>query len=764
MIARFRALVERRVPQFLAIYLGVCWGIIEFVSFAEGRYGLSPHWTDLALIGFTLLIPSVLLVTYHHGRPGRDELVRAEKIGIPLNALLVAVVLFLGFSDKELGAVTTSVTVQDESGRTIERAVPKASFRQRLALFNFDGDASDTAVAWLRYGLPTAIATDLAQDMFLDVRPSPYFRAKLRQLGFQEEVGVPLSLKRQIAEEQHLPHFVTGTVTRNGPEISVQLGLYEVGSGTLVEERVLQGTDLFLLVDEVSSALKDALDIPSTAAVRDLPISEVLTASAPAFRDYVEGAAALQVRDDWVGATALMERAVAADPTFTAAHLALHNIYLLSNQAQRSMAPLQKAMDHLYRLPERMQYDVKAEYYFMKQERDKAFAVAKLKVDLFPEDISGYALLSQFQMLQNDRDGMIASLQKIIELDPAQHERLRELGGLYEAKGDFDRALEYYSQYAERFPSMHESFLSLAKLHRARGDHPQARANYERALLIAPGEIPAIVGLAALQRDLGEFDAALRQYEEALAAASSAEERAAALGGLADYFRFRGELRRSLEYAEQALVEEAKFQPPFLAAAQRLGLTTTYVRAGRTDEARRALAQVAEEIQPPFDFVALLGWVELHLELEQPDSAEKAVAGVDQAIETYYPLLKPRATLARGRIAELRGQCAAAIALYEEKLAIDPTDAGVHTNIARCHRALGQPRASIESALRTLRIVPFHPQANYEIALAYLENGDRANALEHLRRTVQVWRDADPSYTNASEAKARLRTLESAAS
>jgi hypothetical protein len=53
---------------------------------------------------------------------------------------------------------------------------------------------------------------------------------------------------------------------------------------------------------------------------------------------------------------------VEVDPTFAHGWLSLHNIYLLGNQAQKSMPPLQKAMDNLYRLPERTQFDVKVEY------------------------------------------------------------------------------------------------------------------------------------------------------------------------------------------------------------------------------------------------------------------------------------------------------------------------------------------------------------------------------------------------------------------
>ncbi|MGH7555891.1 MAG: hypothetical protein ACREMQ_23050, partial [Longimicrobiales bacterium] len=83
LITAGRRLIERRVPHVLAIYLGVSWGVVQFVNFLEGRYDLSPHWTDISLVAIALMIPSVLLFTYNHGKPGRDDWTRAEKLGIP---------------------------------------------------------------------------------------------------------------------------------------------------------------------------------------------------------------------------------------------------------------------------------------------------------------------------------------------------------------------------------------------------------------------------------------------------------------------------------------------------------------------------------------------------------------------------------------------------------------------------------------------------------------------------------------------------------
>ena len=78
-------LIARRFPQYLAAYLGASWALVEFFAFLEDRFLLSPYWTNLVLLTVALLLPSVGLFIYFHGRKGRDRWHRVEKVAIPVN-------------------------------------------------------------------------------------------------------------------------------------------------------------------------------------------------------------------------------------------------------------------------------------------------------------------------------------------------------------------------------------------------------------------------------------------------------------------------------------------------------------------------------------------------------------------------------------------------------------------------------------------------------------------------------------------------------
>src|SRR5262245_59776971 len=124
-------LLERRVPQYLLVYIGVAWGIMQYTQLIVDVFLFSPHWTKVAIFATLMLWPSYLLVVYRHARPGADAWGIAEKVAVPANLLVVFVVLFFMFRGEDLGAATTSVTVADETGNLVEREVPKQEFRKR---------------------------------------------------------------------------------------------------------------------------------------------------------------------------------------------------------------------------------------------------------------------------------------------------------------------------------------------------------------------------------------------------------------------------------------------------------------------------------------------------------------------------------------------------------------------------------------------------------------------------------------------------------
>ena len=136
-------LVHRRVPQVLAGYLGITWTLFELSQWLTEQYLVSPYLGRILLLGL-LLLPSVLIVTYRHGRPGPDQWTDSELWVVSGNIAAAVFALLIVFGGVELGSMvrTVQVSAADTTGgdttENIVRQVPKKQFRKRVALFYFD--------------------------------------------------------------------------------------------------------------------------------------------------------------------------------------------------------------------------------------------------------------------------------------------------------------------------------------------------------------------------------------------------------------------------------------------------------------------------------------------------------------------------------------------------------------------------------------------------------------------------------------------------
>ena len=759
-----RTLLQRRFPQIMAAYLAISWGLVQFVDWLVSRYALSSALVDFVGALLLLLLPTVGLVAFFHGAPGRDRWTRLEKLAIPANLLVAGTVLAIAFGGRNLGATTTTVVVEDEEGNVVERVVPKSEYRRHLALFYFDNESGDPELDWLQYGVPAGLWVDLRQDPFLDVRFGLHMANALRQEGRPEGLGLPLTLKNEIAEQQHVEYLLAGRLTTEGDTLQVTTSLHEVATGKLVKERTFSGTEPFEVIDRITAQLKEDLAIPAQRLqeTRDLPAEELLTTARSAFEAYVRGFRAFVVESDYETAGAYLTDAVTEDPSFAIAHALRYAVLTLGNRSAEAQESLAAAMEHSYRLPEREQLQVKREYlHVVKQDPERAIAVARMATDLFPEDVEALGVLAQYQILTGLREEAIASFLRILALDPAQTPVLLVVGQLYESLGRFEEALDYLDRYAELFPDDMRSYQLLAGAHRGVGDHEAMRQACERALLIEPNDVPARLCLAVAAADLGEWDAALEGFEEALGSARTAADRARVHSARRSYYSRRGQLAAGIaERGREISALTEAGEPTLLLLRRRIQTLELFARGGQAQAAIDSAASIRAQIGSPFDQLAALGEMEVYSELRDPEGLETALESAEEMIANLgFELYRPTVTYYEARLDEIRDECEAAIDGYERALELEPTAVGWKVAVGRCLRKLGLLDEAAVRLLEVLDLRPYHAGAHYQLALVRLDQGDGETAREHLETALGVWAEADPAFEPAREARAALREL-----
>jgi tetratricopeptide (TPR) repeat protein/predicted Ser/Thr protein kinase len=754
----FRKMLDRHVFQVLAVYLAAIWGVSRLTGWIVDQFVLSPHWTGIATVALASLIPTVFLLAYFRGARAQSSWSRPEKIGIPVNLVLAATLLLLTFHGKDIGAATKTVAVETEDGQTIERVVPKTEFRKKLAFYVFENDSGDPGLDWLKYTIPLLLENDMVQDQFLDLNSA--FDAddfeKLKAAGFSGWSESPLALKRKFARESHCDFFVTGSFRLEAGEYSVETRLHSTHSGKVVAQHTARNPDLFALGDEISVQIRRDMGVPTgyLEETTDLTLEETMTSSVTAARYMGEAMAAITFDQDWQRSIELYESALLEDSTLAYVYFSLAQSYMQNNQSDKALEAYENAMRYVYKMPERVQFLLKANYYFFKRQPDKVFAVLKMMVELYPTDVFGHFGLAQIYMYRNEIDKAIAEYEIIIELNPDEHGYLHAAGDLCVRNGDNEKALMYYEKFAEANPQNPESFIRLGRFFEEIGEYDDARNNYEKALLVDPSLVSVQVDLGDIDNKLGHSEKALEQYQEALDQSRSPADEIRAHNAMRRYFAKHGRLNESIEHMTLAQELEATTLSPLMAQLRRVSNVDVYVQAGRTDEAFAIMEDVRSQVSGPFVNIVSVGYAQIYIELGQADDAEQALGQFEEYIANFQvEVLRPMMHRFRGRVDELRGNYDEAIARYQRRIELSPTEFDSYRKIGRCYRKLEQYDRAEENLLKMLEIFPYDPKANYELALVYHAAGDGTKALEHLTRTLRIWENADESYVPAREAR-----------
>jgi len=752
----FRDLWNRRVLQILTAYILAAWIIKFAVTAIVSGNMLSPHLIDLTWVILLSLIPAVFLLSYFHGKRSSGKWTKIELFGLPANAFLSVLLVFILFNGKDLGGATDKVIVQNEDGKNVELTVVKNAFRKNIALFFYENTQIDSASQWLAYGIPALLEYDLSQDMFVRSVSAINYLNRFEQDGYNDGLDTPLLYKMKIASSNNLSYFVTGNYSYTNGKYAINTQVYLTKTGKLLNEFSNEGENLFHLADEISVLIKKqtGLSDQQIEKLKNMPVKEIFTNSIDALRLYITGIVLVEIENNYDAGILHLEEALEIDQEFAKAYLDIAQQYFNNNQLDKVNAILPKMLKHKIKLPERDQYIIKFFYYIIKQEADKALAVVRMWAEIFPDDIEAHILLAERLQLKSNNRAAINEYKTILTLDPERHIYTRQIGTLYERLGEFDSALIYHQNYAERFPEDYISYRNLAHLFFLQNDFQNAIKNYDRALLLEPEKVSILLSRANIDRRLGKFDLAYNKYLDVLMVCQTARDSARVYSAFDNYYTVKGKIHLALEYYEKEVAVQKNNRTPLDWLVDQTFNIFKYVMAGKPEKGMEKLKAIEPQFKPPVDKVIAFGYMFYYLELEDTtrvvpyiEMAKELIHGFGQEslmVMVYY---------AEGRVDELKGNYPEAIASYMKFLEQNRTDINIMIRLGACYRKNGEMKKSLEILEKALAQSPFYPTGHLEIAKLYMDEGDEEKASEHLKTALEVWKDADADYKYSEEAR-----------
>ena len=91
-----KKIINRRIPQILGSYFIAGTSLVLFIEYLVEKYEFPIYLPTMSLIALIGILPSVLILAYFHGAPGKDEWNKIEKVGIPINVLFIGIFILIG--------------------------------------------------------------------------------------------------------------------------------------------------------------------------------------------------------------------------------------------------------------------------------------------------------------------------------------------------------------------------------------------------------------------------------------------------------------------------------------------------------------------------------------------------------------------------------------------------------------------------------------------------------------------------------------------
>ncbi len=762
----FQELRQRRVFRITLSYLVGSWGLLQFLAFLENRMTVSPHLVNLAGLSLLLLLPAVITLAWVHGRPGKDTWGRTPKVVVSAN--VVAVVLLVGFlfSGRDLGGVTRTIAVEDENGAVTERVVPKSEYRRRVLLFYPENSGPDED-AWASETTALLLSMDLSQDGFLDVALPLTMTGAMLEAGSRDGHGLPRALQRKLARDAHIAYFLTGTIVLQGDgQWQLATELHESESGKVVTSRTDTAADLFALVDHASRQLREDLGIPAAHLDEnpDLPIAELSSADIEAVKSHVNGVLAVTHQNDWEGAAPYLEDAVARDPHFTLAQFLLFAVRQTLGDQEGASVAISAAMENLYRVPERLAFMIKSQYYFNeKQDADKAMAVLEMWSQIYPDDVDAYEQQATYYFIRQDLPSAIAAYERILDIDPSRVQFLDDLADLHTQLGNHPEAEACLQRYVEIFPGRADGYEDLSDFYSITGRLDEAREALEKAQLLEPENLDLALSLIDLDVKFGRYAESERALADLMAGADTDRDRIRVCARQMELAGLRGRPDVVIDRLEVFYERLLAIQNPMQANLVYTMALPAISMAGRPDAALSRLAEVKTRIPAPYADLAGVGEAWVLVDLGRLAEARAALAAAVVVVEAYkFETFRSSIALIEGMIAEAEGDLDTAIARYrtaaETAVQVKPM---YSVRLARTLRLAGESDEARTVLDAAVKVEPAHPEYQLELAQLAYDKGDLARAQEHLTVALAAWDEADPEFRPARQARelsARIAT------
>jgi len=660
-----------------------------------------------------------------------------------------------------------------------KKGAPPPSDKPSVAVMYFKNNTGDAELDHWRTMLSNLLVTDLTQSKHIKVLSEDKLFQILTQLGQEDSQTYSADVLRQVAAEGGVNHILQGAYAKAGDEFRINVTLQEAGSGDLIGSESVAGKgegSIFSMVDELTRRVKAnfRLSPQDIASDVDRDLGIVTTRSPEALKYYVEGIRH-DIKGEYRQAIESMEKAVAIDPEFASAYLVMSwcygNLVFFAEQKQHA----EKAMALSERLTDREKYNIQGHYYGeSEQTYGKAVKALENLIALYPDDISGGNMLAIVYFRMGEIQKAIEHYSACIKAGTEDVVLYTNLAAAYEHIGAYDKSIETHESYFRNFEDSPAIHRSLADVYIKLGKHDLALAELDKAVASSPTAWENVRSKGDIYLYMDNLDGAAEEYKK-LQDGNELLGRGWGLLRLTGLSNLQGKFAEAGKLARVFIELGEKLGQKRWVRMMQVGLSYSERISGHPQAALQVLdkawasAVADESFADQRDILLNQGLVYLDKNsiVEAQNAAAKLKSAVDRApnkkLVWYYHYLTGMIELEKKNDAE-------AIELFKQGQPLLNADADEHLLFADAVGTAFYQLGDLNSArqeyekivllgIGRLSYGDVYSKSYYHLGKISEQQGKKAEAAEHYRKFLDLWKNADPGRPEVEDARKRLAAI-----
>jgi len=659
------------------------------------------------------------------------------------------------------------------------KAAPVPTDKPSVAILDFKNNTGDAGLDHWRTMLANLLVTDLTQSKHIRVLSEDKLFQILGRLGQEDSQTYSADVLRQVAAEGRVNHILQGAYARAGDEFRINVTLQEAGSGELIGSESVAGkgeASIFAMVDELTRRIKAnfKLSAQDIASDIDKDVGIVTTSSPEAYKYYVEGIRH-DVKGEYRQVIESMEKAVAIDPEFASAYLAMSWSYgnLAYFAEQKKYA--EKALALSDRLTDREKYNIQGHYYIESEKTlDQARVALENLLALYPDDISGGNMLAILYSRRGENEKAIERYGVCLRAGTEDVVIYRNLAGTYENIGAYDKSIEVQESYLKNIQDSAVMRRSLADTYLLLGKKDLALAELDKAAALNPTDWENILTRGDIYLYMDNLSGAEEEFKK-LRQRNEMDGRGWGLARLIGLYTLQGRFGEAKKQARIIIEMGKKLGQSRWVRLFQIVLSYQERRSGHPEEALQELDKTWANAVADESFgdqrAILLDQGLAHLEMkalsQAQDVAARLKAAVDRApnkkLVWHYHFLTGMIELAKKDYAK-------AVELFKLGLPLLNADAEEHLLFADAMGTAFIKAGDLENARREYEKIislgtgrltygDIYALSFYQLGKISEQQGKKAEAAEHYRKFLSLWKDADPGLPEVEDARKRLAVL-----